>query len=63
MGNKKITHVGALVWDEEYGEGSIRLPESLEDEPVITQLDAMKDWINALTKIYNETLQDFETRN
>ena len=63
MGNKKITHVGALVWDEEYGEGSIRLPESLEDEPFVTQLDAMRDWIDALTETYNKTLQDYETRH
>ncbi len=62
MGNK-IEQLGELVWDEEYGEGFIKITESFEEEHVITQLDALKDWIGILTTVYNETLQDFETKH
>ena len=59
----KLEQLGVLVWDEEYGEGFIRIAESFEDEHVITQLDVLKDWIGILTTVYNETLQDFETKH
>jgi hypothetical protein len=56
-------YAGVLVWDEEYGEGDVELLERFMEEPAITQLDAMKDWIDALTRIYNETLKDYETKH
>jgi len=59
----KLKPAGMLIWNDEDGEGVMHLAEEFSDEPVITQLDAMKDWINALTEIYNNTLQDYETRH
>lgn len=56
-------HVGILEWDEEYGEGDVQLLEKFMEEPVITQLDALKDWIETLTKVYDKTLLDYETRH
>lgn len=59
----KLKPAGMLIWNDEDGEGVMHLAEEFSDEPVITQLDAMKDWINALTETYNKTLQDYETRH
>ena len=59
----KLKPIGMLIWDDEGGEGALHMVEEFSDEPVITQLDAIKDWIELLTKIYDETLQDYETRH
>ena len=55
--------IGMLIWDDEDGRGALHIADEFSDEPAITQLDAMKDWIELLTKIYEETLQDYETRH
>lgn len=55
--------MATLVWEEEYGEGSVELVEEFTDENTITQLDALQDWIDALTNLYNETLETFETKH
>lgn len=59
------TQMATLVWEEEYGEGegSVELVEEFTDENTITQLDALQDWIDALTNLYNETLETFETKH
>ena len=57
------TQMATLVWEEEYGEGSVELVEEFTDENTITQLDALQDWIDALTNLYSETLENFETKH
>jgi hypothetical protein len=59
----KLKPIGMLIWDDEDGQGVLHMAEEFGDEHVITRLDAMKDWIELLTKIYDETLQDYETRH
>lgn len=59
----KLKPIGMLIWDDEDGQGVLHMTEEFGDEPVITQLDAIKDWTELLTKIYNETLQEYETRH
>ena len=59
----KLKPIGMLIWNEEDGEGVIQIVEEFNDEHLITQLDALKDWIGYLTTTYNETLQDFETKH
>ncbi len=57
------TQMATLVWEEEYGEGSVELIAEFTEETTITQLDALQDWIDALTNLYSETLETFETKH
>jgi hypothetical protein len=55
--------MATLVWEEEYGEGSVELVGRFTEETTISQLDALQDWIDALTNLYSETLENFETKH
>ena len=54
---------GALVWDTENGEGEVVVPEELFEEPLLTQLDALRDWSNQLITLYNDKLKAYEKEN
>ena len=45
-----------LVWDEEIGEGSVKIDKEFVTAPRIVQLDALVDWMAELKEIYESML-------
>lgn len=48
-----------LTFNEDTGEGSIKLRPAFTDNNVLLQIDCLKDWIGELTTIYNNGLNEF----
>lgn len=42
-----------LVWNEEIGEGSVKIDKEFVTAPRIVQLDALVDWMAELQEIYD----------
>ena len=47
-----------LHWDDETGEGSVKITKDFMVAPRMVQLDAMVDWIAELQEIYNAMLKE-----
>jgi len=45
-----------LDWDEEIGEGSVKIDKEFVTAPRIVQLDALVDWMAELKEIYESML-------
>ncbi len=48
-----------LNFNENTGEGSIKLRSAFTDNNVLLQIDCLQDWIGELTDIYNKGLEEF----
>ncbi len=48
-----------LNFNENTGEGSIKLRSAFTDNNVLLQIDCLQDWIGELTHFYNKGLEDF----
>jgi len=48
-----------LTFNEDTGEGSIKLRPAFTDNNVLLQIDCLQDWIGELTTIYNNGLDEF----
>ena len=48
-----------LNFNEETGEGSIKIRSAFKDNNVLLEIDCLQDWIGELTKIYNHGLEEF----
>jgi len=48
-----------LNFNEDTGEGSIKLRSAFTDNNVLLQIDCLQDWIGELTDIYNKGLEEF----
>ncbi len=48
-----------LKFNEDTGEGSIKLHPAFTDNNVLLQIDCLQDWIGELTHFYNKGLEDF----
>ena len=48
-----------LIFDEDTGEGSIKLQPVFTNNNVLLQIDCLQDWIGELTTIYNKGLKEF----
>ena len=48
-----------LIFNEDTGEGSIKLRPAFTDNNVLLQIDCLQDWIGELTTIYNNGLDEF----
>jgi hypothetical protein len=46
-----------LIWDEEIGEGSVKIDKEFVTAPRIVQLDALVDWMEELKEIYASMLE------
>lgn len=42
-----------LVWNQEIGEGSVKIDKEFVTAPRIVQLDALVDWMAELQEIYD----------
>lgn len=42
-----------LVWNQETGEGSVKIDKEFVTAPRIVQLDALVDWMAELQEIYD----------
>ena len=63
---EKYEPYGALVYNAETEEGEVLFASTFVDVsevPTIIQLDLLKDWIEALTELYSDTLESFETKH
>ena len=48
-----------LIFDEDTGEGSIKLQPVFTNNNVLLQIDCLQDWIGELTTLYNKGLKEF----
>ena len=48
-----------LIFNEDTGEGSIKLQPVFTNNNVLLQIDCLQDWIGELTTIYNNGLKEF----
>jgi len=49
-----------LIFNEDTGEGSIKLQPVFTNNNVLLQIDCLQDWIGELTTIYNKGLKEFK---
>ena len=59
----KVQRAGDLIYDEEYGEGHVKISGVFFAENTIMQLDILKDWIESLTSMYNGIIADYEKKH
>ena len=48
-----------LIFNEDTGEGSIKLQPVFTNNNVLLQIDCLQDWIGELTTLYNKGLKEF----
>ena len=51
----------SLLFDEDAGEGSLKIRPTFADNNVLLQIDCLQDWIGELTTLYNYGLAEFRT--
>lgn len=56
---KKFNECGTLVYNSETEEGEVSLTREFNNDLAVVRLDVLKDWIDELTNIYNDSLDDF----
>jgi hypothetical protein len=56
---KKFNECGVLVYNSETEEGEVSLTREFNNDLGVVRLDVLKDWIDELTNIYNDSLDDF----
>ncbi len=57
--DKKFNECGTLVYNSETEEGEVSLTREFNNDLAVVRLDVLKDWIDELTNIYNDSLDDF----
>ena len=57
--DKKFNKCGTLVYNSETEEGEVSLTREFNNDLAVVRLDVLKDWIDELTNIYNDSLDDF----
>jgi hypothetical protein len=57
--DKKFNECGTLVYNSETEEGEVSLTREFNNDLAVVRLDVLRDWIDELTNIYNDSLDDF----